>query len=124
VRLSHEQSAIPATSLISRRPSAGQPVGECRKKPSQLRFRLLGHQGDLKPSKGVRDNHPLSKLKLDDSALDADHGGVGSVVGAQFGEDIPDVALDGFFANRKLRGNPFVGIPFGNQAQDADFRWG
>ncbi len=42
----------------------------------------------------------LGKLKLDDSALQTDHRGVGSVVGAQFGEDVPDLALDGFFADR------------------------
>jgi len=66
----------------------------------------------------------LSELKLDDSALQTDHRGVGSVVGAQFGEDVSDLALDGFFADRELRGNLFVSIPFGNQTQDTDFRWG
>jgi hypothetical protein len=44
-----------------------------------------------------------SKLKLDDSALDADHGGMRSVVGTQFGKDAPDLSLNGFFADRKLR---------------------
>src|ERR1700688_3462727 len=45
----------------------------------------------------------LRKLKLNDSALHADHRGVGSVVGAQFGEDVPDLTLDSFFADRELR---------------------
>jgi len=61
----------------------------------------------------------LSKLKLDNSALHADHGGVSSVVGAQFGKDVPDLALDGLFADGELRGNLFVGIPLGDQTQDA-----
>ena len=34
------------------------------------------------------------------------------------------MALDGFFADRELRRNLFVGIPFGNQPQYADFRRG
>jgi hypothetical protein len=52
------------------------------------------------------------------------HGGMGSVVGAQFGEDVPDLALDGFFADRELRCNLFVCIAFGNQTQPTDFCWG
>ena len=32
-----------------------------------------------------------------------------------------DLALDGFFADRELRGNLFVGIPFGNQPQHTHF---
>src|SRR5215469_14054735 len=56
------------------------------------------------------------------SALQTDHGGLGSVVGAQFGEDVPDLAFDGFFADRELSGNFFVGVPAGNQFQDPDFR--
>jgi hypothetical protein len=63
----------------------------------------------------------LSELKLDDSALQTDHGGVGSVVGAQLEEDVSDLALDGFFADGELRGNLFVGIPFGNQPQHTHF---
>ena len=37
------------------------------------------------------------------------------------GENAPDLALDGLFTGGKLRGNLFIGIPFGNQAQDAHF---
>jgi len=62
-----------------------------------------------------------SELKFDDSALQTYHRGVGSVVGTQFGEDVSDLAFDGFFTDRKMRGNLFIGIPFGNQAQDAHF---
>ena len=66
----------------------------------------------------------MSYLNLDDSALQTDHRGVGPVVGTQFGEDVPDLALDCLFADRELRGNLFVGIPFRDQPQDADFRRG
>jgi hypothetical protein len=70
----------------------------------------------------VLTNRFRSESNLDDSALQTDQCGVGSVVGAQFGEDVPDLALDGFFADGELRGNLLVGIPFGNQPQDTDLR--
>src|SRR5208282_5154096 len=66
----------------------------------------------------------LSELKFDNSALQTDHRGLSSVVGAQFREDVPDLALDGFFADGELGRNLFVGIPFGNQTQHPDFRRG
>jgi hypothetical protein len=50
----------------------------------------------------------LGELKLNNSALQTDHGGMGSVVGAQFGEDVPDLALDGVFSDRQLNRNLFV----------------
>src|SRR6202045_5442214 len=77
-----------------------------------------------KAPKGGRENTLLSELKLDDSALQTDHRGVSSVVGAQFGEDVSDLALDGFFTDGELRGNLFVGLPFANQTQDAHFSRG
>src|SRR6267142_6031593 len=64
----------------------------------------------------------LSELKFDNSALQTDHGRVRSIVGAQFRENVPDLALDSFFADRELRRNLFVSIPFGNQTQHSDFR--
>ena len=64
------------------------------------------------------------ELRFDDSALQPDHRGVGSVVGAQFGEDVPDLTLDGLFADRELSRNYLVGIARGNQIKDADFRRG
>jgi len=57
-------------------------------------------------------------------ALESDHGGVGSVLGAQFGEDVPDLALHRVLAGRELRRDLFVGIPLGNETQDTDFRRG
>src|SRR3984957_10940379 len=76
----------------------------------------------LKPSKGPPRTTLLSYLYLDDSALESDHRRVGTVIGVQFGEDIPDLAFDCFFADRQMRRYLFVGISFGNQAEDADFR--
>lgn len=52
--------------------------------------------------KKVGANHSfevLKPLELNDSPFQPDHRGVGSVVCAQFREDIPDLALDGFFAH-------------------------
>ena len=46
---------------------------------------------------------------------------MGSVVGSQFGEDVPHSTLDGFFADRELIGNLLVGVAGGNQTQDRDF---
>ena len=46
--------------------------------------------------------HSFELLEFDDSALQPYHGGVGSVVGAQFGEDVLDSAFDGFFSDREL----------------------
>ena len=76
--------------------------------------------GTTSPKRLAR-NTLSSELKFDNSALQTYHRGVGSVVGTQFGEDVSDLALDGFFADRKLHCNLFVGIPLGNQAQDAHF---
>src|ERR1700735_98990 len=65
-----------------------------------------------------------SELRFDDSALQPDHRGVGSVVGAQFGEDVPDLALDGLFADRELIRNFLVCMAGCNQIKDAYLRWG
>ena len=59
------------------------------------------------------------KLHLDDAALQADHGGVGPVVGAQFGENVFDPPLNGLFRDRKLVGNLLVGVAGRNQFQNA-----
>ena len=63
-----------------------------------------------------------SELEFDDPAFEPDRCGLGAIVGAQLGEDVPDLTLDGVFGDREQRRNLFIGIAFGNQAQDADFR--
>jgi hypothetical protein len=76
-----------------------QTVGECRIEASQMRsgYEILGWPETPKGS----DPTPLSRyLQLDDSALERDHRCVGTVIGVQFGEDVTDLALDCFFADR------------------------
>ena len=65
--------------------------------------------------------HSFESLGLDDSALHPDHRGVGSIVRPQFGEDVLDSSLDGFFRDPELRRNLFVGVPGRDQTEDLDF---
>jgi hypothetical protein len=39
------------------------------------------------------------RLKINDSTLQTEHGGVGAVVGAQFGQNVFDPAFDGIFSD-------------------------
>jgi hypothetical protein len=52
-----------------------------------------------------------SEPDLDYSALQTYHRGMGSIFGAQLGENIFDSALYGLFSDRELCSNLFVGIP-------------
>ena len=65
-----------------------------------------------------------ASLYFDNSALQSDGDGVGPVIGVQFGEDVLDVALHGFFGERQLRGDLLVRIPAGDQSQYVDFSRG
>jgi hypothetical protein len=49
---------------------------------------------------------------------------VGAVISTQLGQDVPNVALHRVFGHREQRGNRFVAIALGNQAQDAHFQGG
>ena len=55
----------------------------------------VGHPRMSRPASLVRGIS--CPLQIDDSASDADRDGMGTVIGLQFGEDTPHVALDGFF---------------------------
>ena len=68
-----------------------------------------------------RDVHSLEGLDFDDPAPNPDHGGVGAIVSAQFGEDVLHAAFDGFLAERELSSDLLVGISIGNQTQDVVF---
>ena len=46
---------------------------------------------------------------------------MGAIAGPQFGENVPDPALDGFLRDRELHCNFLVGIPVRYQPQDLDF---
>src|SRR5208283_523641 len=117
--------AVPATTRIIRRPTPGAPCANVEKSRRKINLGKV-------TSFPIRAGSPKrlmritlsSELKLYDSAPQTDHGGMGPVMRAQFGEDVPDLALDGLFANRELSSYLFVGIPFGNQPQDTDFRRG
>jgi hypothetical protein len=61
------------------------------------------------------------KLKFDDPPLQADHGRLGSVAGAQFGKDVLDSSLYGFFSDRELIGNLLIGIAGRDQPEHVDF---
>src|SRR5215472_6165696 len=62
-----------------------------------------------------------ANLDFYDPPLEADHGGLGPVVGAQLRKDVLDSPLYRFLGNRKLVGDLFVGIAGGNQPQHTDF---
>jgi hypothetical protein len=133
-RPARSSKTIPTTSRMSRIPTPGQPGAnvennrrkearsytyECKnpattvERPKRVRcslFRVKREQGSGRSG----------ELELDDSALQADHRGVGAVVGPQFGKDVLDPALDGFFGNRELVCNLLVRISCSDQAQDAN----
>ena len=61
------------------------------------------------------------ELKLDNSSLQPDHCRMGSVAGAQFGEDVLDSPLDGLLGDRELIRDLLIGISGCDQAQHVDF---
>lgn len=92
-------SAAPATSLIKSRPTPGKPVAKVEKR----RRRYLPVTGSAsvgcEPSL-KRVSYGLNPVSgIDDPPFNADHGGVGSIIGAQFGKDVLDPSLDRFFGD-------------------------
>jgi len=63
----------------------------------------------------------LVELQLDDSSLQTDHCGVGSIVSAQFRKNALDSTLDGLFRDGELIRNLLVRIPGCDQSQHSDF---
>src|SRR6185437_3183439 len=61
------------------------------------------------------------KLQVDDSSLQADHSGVGSIVSTQFRKNALDPTLDRFLRDGELIRNLLVRIPGCYEAQDKDF---
>ena len=94
-------NVVPATTRMSRRPTPGAPCAKVeksrRKNKNPLKVRGLPMRAAS--LKRLVQTTLWSELKFNDSALEADHGGVGPVIRAQFGEDVTDLALDGFFAD-------------------------
>jgi len=117
---------IPAPNRRIRRPLPGQPLGTWRivvaEKASTTR--LGKAQGSRIPKNRGWDT-PLSRgLQIDNSALQPDSDGVGSVVRTKFREDVLDVSLNGFLGDRQLIGDQFVGVSGGNGSKNFDFPWG
>jgi hypothetical protein len=108
-------NAIPTTRRIRRRPTPGHPRAkvENNRRKGSLVYRLGKSRCGGKP-KESRAVTLSSDLGFNNAAPYADHGSVGAVVGAQFGEDVLDSALDGFFGDRELIGNLFIGISGGD----------
>jgi hypothetical protein len=61
------------------------------------------------------------RLQVDDPAFQTNGDGMRPIVGGQLGEDVLDVALDGFFGDGELGGDHLVGIPGRDEAEDLDF---
>ena len=96
---------------------AGPTWGECREKAPQNYPSLSVPDRDIatKPRQGLAgDSFQSARLwarrasGLNKPALNGDHGGVGPVGRAEFGEDILDATLDAVFRNRKPCGDLFV----------------
>src|SRR3984957_20456699 len=105
---------------MSKSPTPGGPWAkvENRRRTIPRGYGLTAPRGDPHMS-DFRDS--FGRSELNDPALEPDHGGVGSVLGAQFGEDVPNLTLHRVLAGRQLRRDLFVGIPLGNETQDTDF---
>src|ERR1700679_91814 len=76
------------------------------------------------PKNRHRSTPLLRGLQFDDSALKSDGDSVGSVVRAQFREDVFDVTFDRLLGDRQLICDQFVCVSRGNQSENFDFAWG
>jgi hypothetical protein len=109
--------------LRSRSPWLGNRSADVKDTWRIIRLRLWPAKTTCKPERAFL-NAISSELDFDDPALNPDHGGVGSIICTQLGEDVPDVALHRIFGGRQQRRNFFVAIAVGNQAQNAHFQGG
>ena len=93
-------------------------IADVHRHPKESRNR---HSFELAMQAG-RGRRRGQKLQLDDPSLHANHGCVGSIVGAQLGKDGLDSTLNRFFSNGKLIRDLLVGVARGDQSQHSDFR--
>src|ERR1700758_4739999 len=85
-------------------PAPGQPSGNVEKRrcTDHPVSSLTAVAAKQQPKKRI-ERTPLSGcLEIDDAALESDGDGVSAVVGAEFGENIFDMALHGLFGDGKL----------------------
>src|ERR1700675_3457450 len=101
---------IPATARKNTSPAPGQPCGNveksrCTRGPV---IRLPAFGTPSKPQEADCANPSFEGLlEVDDSAFQSDGNGVSPVICAQFGENVLDVALHGFFRDGELGGDLF-----------------
>src|SRR5579863_294709 len=74
----------------------------------------------LKACFGILLSKDTGQSQIDNSALQRDGDGVGPVIGSQFGENVPDVALNGYLCQREQYSNLFICIAGGNQTEDVN----
>jgi hypothetical protein len=85
------------------RPTMGKGGEQTLHGATQLdRNELRGRSMPLKGCVRIPRSRDIGRLQLDDSALESNGHGVRPVIRAKFGEDVSDVALDGFFGERQL----------------------
>jgi hypothetical protein len=116
-------SGIAATARKNKSPVPGQPSGNVEKsrctRAPVLRLSLFSRHRN--PKKQIAWT-PLSRgLEVDDPALQPDGNGMCPIVGAQLGENVLDVALDGFFRDGELGSDFFVCIPARDEPQNLYF---
>src|SRR5438445_2540675 len=76
----------------------------------------------MKPPKGGALPRTFGgRLKLDNSTLQTDCDGVCAVTGAEFGQYVCHVGLDGRFSNRELISNLLIGVSAAYQLEYFDF---
>ena len=101
-------------------------VRKCGKRtPRDHTALMVWHPGAFwPPRKGRRSLLFRGSRKLDDSALQPDHGCVRSVIGAELEQDTLDRTFYALFLDVELSRDLLVRIAPGNQVEDSDFTWG
>jgi len=75
--------------------------------------RMVGWLQELRAGR-----NEVSLIGADEAAFHGDAGGFGAAAGAEFGEDVIDVALYGAFADEEGGGDFLVGLAAGHQAEN------
>src|SRR6185369_4217690 len=94
-----ETKARPEANRSRRRPTPGEPLANVEKSRRTTRTNYLAHTRAATPKRSRRIILSGS-LELYDSALQSDHGRVGTVFGAQFRKDISHLTFHSIVADR------------------------
>src|SRR5919106_620557 len=103
------------TARKSTRPAPGSPHGNvekslCTRGPAEG-YRAQHARARPKSRCGTPPFRGAALSEVDDSALQTNGDGMRPIVCGQLGEDVLDVALDGFFSDGELGGDHLVRIP-------------